>query len=77
MSPVTGATMQSGTLQLASVAKLQCGNVHAAAIHHNVPSAVVDGDTGGGNLPPPNLQACLSSLICAPTSLNAKAIRRQ
>ena len=53
---------------------VQCGNVHAAAIHHNVPSAVVDGDTGGGNLPPPNLQACLWSLICAPTSLNAKAI---
>ena len=56
---------------------VQCGNVHAAAIHHNVPSAVVDGDSGGGNLPPPNLQACLSSLICGATSLNAKATRCQ
>ena len=59
LSLLTGATMQSGTLQLTSVAKLQCGNVHAAAIHHNVPSAVVDGDTRGGNLPPP---------ICKPVS---------
>ena len=38
---------------------VQCGNVHAAAIHHNVPSGVVDGDSGGGNLPPP---------ICKPVS---------
>ena len=38
---------------------VQRGNVHAAAIHHNVPSGVVDGDSGGGNLPPP---------ICKPVS---------
>ena len=38
---------------------VQRGNVHAAAIYHNVPSGVVDGDSGGGNLPPP---------ICKPVS---------
>ena len=42
-------------------AKWSSAKLHkmCAAIHHNVPSGVVDGDSGGGNLPPP---------ICNPVS---------
>ena len=65
-----------GRIRCKVAQNVQCGNVHAAAIHHNVPSAVVEGDSGGGNLPPPNLQP-VSSLICGATSLNAKATRCQ
>ena len=73
LSLLTRATMESETLLLQSCkgkcAARQCAR--AATIHHNVPSGVVDGDIGGGNLPPPNLPACLS-LIFGAASLNAK-----
>ena len=42
-------------------AKWSSAKLHkmCAAIHHNVPSGVVDGDSGGGNRPPSNCQASL------------------
>ena len=47
-------------------AKWSSAKLHkmCAAIHHNVPSGVVDGDSGGGNRPPSNCQASLWSSIC-------------